>query len=646
MLKLNRNGAIQWQKQFGGNRHDQLNVIQQDQDGNYILGGFSQSPVSGNKTQDTIGHFDYWLVKVKNPFYVGGNIFLDLNNDCVQNSPNEKGAENYSIKISKDNYSAYTSSYVNGFYLFQVPDTGTYQIELQPNGGYRYFSPAACNVYTTHVEDSVLIKNFAINTPLLCINNTVDVSTSDDFRRCIKNKYYVTFCNHGSIPSTGTYIDISLDHLLNLDNASAPFTSLGNNVYRFQVGTLDIFQCGIFTLDVTPRCDSTIEGQTLCVEAHIYPDTVCTSPNYNGSHIVASAACLGDSVKLELKNIGSDMQQQKKYIVIEGNVMRSIRNYQLPSNTSLSEILSAAGGKTYRIRAEQETNFQDLWNDFYASVAIEGCRTNPALNFATGFFSQFSNFDGEPYRSLSCKVLVSNYAPEQKAAYPIGYDVQHYIEPNTSLDYQINFQNTGHDTAHEIIIVDTISPFLDINSIQLSSASHSYRFERVDSNVVRFVFTNINLADSFTNATLSSGFVKFSIYQKRDVAVNTIIYNSAVIYFGDHSPVITNQTFHTIAIDYILVDLTSVVTNTAYNIKSVKVFPNPFRDKTKLIVEGEQLKDPVLLLMNMEGRIIKTIHSSIQNTFELNRQDINSGTFIYKIMENDQVVSTGKLIAQ
>ena len=104
--------------------------------------------------------------------------------------------------------------------------------------------------------------------------------------------------------------------------------------------------------------------------------------------------------------------------------------------------------------------------------------------------------------------------------------------------------------------------------------------------------------------------------------------------------------FHTIAIDYILVDLTSVITNTAYNVKSVKVFPNPFRDKTKLIVEGNALKDPVLLLMDMEGRVIKIFHSSIQNTFELNRQDINSGTFIYKIMESDRVVSTGKLIAQ
>ncbi len=60
-----KNGAIEkWDKSFGGNDHDLLYDIIGTSDGNYLLTGASISGVSGNKTYTNKGGYDYWIVKM------------------------------------------------------------------------------------------------------------------------------------------------------------------------------------------------------------------------------------------------------------------------------------------------------------------------------------------------------------------------------------------------------------------------------------------------------------------------------------------------------------------------------------------------------------------------------------------------------
>jgi hypothetical protein len=49
--------------------------------------------------------------------------------------------------------------------------------------------------------------------------------------------------------------------------------------------------------------------------------------------------------------------------------------------------------------------------------------------------------------------------------------------------------------------------------------------------------------------------------------------------------------------------------------------------------------------MNLEGQILKTI-SSNNNTFDIYRDDLANGMYLFKILENDEEVATGKIIAQ
>ncbi|MFI5220031.1 MAG: T9SS C-terminal target domain-containing protein, partial [Bacteroidia bacterium] len=63
IVKTDPSGNIQWQNTVGGNSEDELYSVQQTSDGGYILGGWSQSHISGDKTEDLIGGSDYWIVK-------------------------------------------------------------------------------------------------------------------------------------------------------------------------------------------------------------------------------------------------------------------------------------------------------------------------------------------------------------------------------------------------------------------------------------------------------------------------------------------------------------------------------------------------------------------------------------------------------
>lgn len=63
IVRTDDEGNKLWENGFGGTLADYLTSAQQTADGGYIVGGYSDSPVSGNKTSRIL-MFDYWVVKV------------------------------------------------------------------------------------------------------------------------------------------------------------------------------------------------------------------------------------------------------------------------------------------------------------------------------------------------------------------------------------------------------------------------------------------------------------------------------------------------------------------------------------------------------------------------------------------------------
>ena len=63
VVKIASNGSKQWDKRFGGENQDVLKCVQQTTDGGYVLGGYSYSDADGDKTEASRGESDMWVVK-------------------------------------------------------------------------------------------------------------------------------------------------------------------------------------------------------------------------------------------------------------------------------------------------------------------------------------------------------------------------------------------------------------------------------------------------------------------------------------------------------------------------------------------------------------------------------------------------------
>lgn len=70
VLKLDSNGTIEWQRTLGGDGEDKLSSIFETSDGGFVLAGLSASAISGDKTEASKGESDYWIIKLS----ASGNI--------------------------------------------------------------------------------------------------------------------------------------------------------------------------------------------------------------------------------------------------------------------------------------------------------------------------------------------------------------------------------------------------------------------------------------------------------------------------------------------------------------------------------------------------------------------------------------------
>jgi hypothetical protein len=87
IVKLDKQGNIQWQKCYGGIRGDGAYAIQKTTDGGYIFGGKSDS-ISGDVTRH-MGNDDYWIVKLSNTGAIQwqksfGGSYYDLTRSIVE----------------------------------------------------------------------------------------------------------------------------------------------------------------------------------------------------------------------------------------------------------------------------------------------------------------------------------------------------------------------------------------------------------------------------------------------------------------------------------------------------------------------------------------------------------------------------------
>lgn len=139
IVKLKKDGTVEWQKTLGGKYVDELKGIAVLKNGNYLVGGTSNSPVSGDKTEANFGLNDYWLLQLDTSgnvvwqktiggaqddnlfavtptkdggFIVGGNSNSPTSNTKTRGS--EKGSDFWVVKFDADANVLWQESYNYG----------------------------------------------------------------------------------------------------------------------------------------------------------------------------------------------------------------------------------------------------------------------------------------------------------------------------------------------------------------------------------------------------------------------------------------------------------------------------------------------------------------------------------------------------
>ena len=133
-----------------------------------------------------------------------------------------------------------------------------------------------------------------------------------------------------------------------------------------------------------------------------------------------------------------------------------------------------------------------------------------------------------------------SFDPNDKSAANAGFIYKADVDAGQPVAYTIRFQNTGNDTAFNVVIKDTLDAKLDSNSIEMLQASHAYQLAITDGKYLTWTFNNILLPDSNRNELASHGYIVYRIKPKSNLTVGDTIKNSASIYFDFNSPVKTN----------------------------------------------------------------------------------------------------------
>lgn len=528
--------------------------------------------------------------------YILGSVVLDSNTNCISDA-NEMGILGAVIHLQSASRNYYFHTDNLGNYGGRI-DTGSYTATIH----HPFISGQFCQTtqqFTVTNNSTIQVVDWQYQSSAQCPLPTVDIGSA--FVRINGlSAYQLRYCNNGTASLQNAYVDISLDPAIIFSSSSITGQALGNNVYRFNVGTLNPGYCGNFNVyfNLMP---GVYLGQTHCSEAHIYPDTFCLSGIWNGAEMSVGAYCQNDTVFFVINNNGAAMSGARSYYIYEDSVLTGTANYLLAAGQSLTVLVPAQPGKTYRLIAEQEQGYPLILGDPQVTTFVENCNVVNFPNMSRGFGTNFSNGNSAPFIAVDCRQNIGSYDPNDKSAQPEGYGAAHYIYDNTSIDYTVRFQNTGTDTAFNIYVLDTLSEYLDPTTLQLGSASHSYTWEILADGVLKVNFRNIMLPDSNINEATSHGFFKYRIAQKQGNPLGALIENSAAIYFDNNPPVITNTVFHTIGEDF--VQTTAVFETAAKNIDFL-IFPNPSSGTVFLQLPGDAVQ--VLKVFDARGVLLET----------------------------------------
>ncbi len=474
---------------------------------------------------------------------VRGKVYLDKNTDCTQQTT-EIGIPNWIIQTNP--LGARTMTDRQGHFKLDL-GPGSYDFELIPVGD----SVTHCQAKTYSLKVDSTSEDtsgfdYGVNfTP--CHKMSINVM-SGRRRFCSGSSTYLNYANLGLDTAYNVKAHIEYSPGIWPLFASVPFTISQGNLISFDLGKVPPLSSATITIRDSVTCNFDFFGLSPCVKSWITPTPNCNiKPAWCGDRLNIKLNCINlDVVEYTIINVGTcNMSDSSEFRIFLDSALVNVGKVLLAAGDSVV-IQVITNAKTSRLEVDQVPLHP--FSKFLVGTK-EACGLSSGFVVSKGFVIPYPQSDpNDVTTDVDCSEIRNSFDPNDKLAQPAGFSAQHNIKPGTGLDYTIRFQNTGNDTAFQVVLIDTLSPHLDFSTFRQGVSSHPYTLNvsGVERPLLSFVFNPIALVDSGTNLPASEGFVKFSISPYDTLPLGTQIENFADIYFDFNPPVRTPPIFHTI----------------------------------------------------------------------------------------------------
>lgn len=314
-------------------------------------------------------------------------------------------------------------------------------------------------------------------------------------------------------------------------------------------------------------------------------------PSFN-SHITLKAGDLAQDFNIICNSINPALVTT----VIQGPV-----TYIQPAANALTPSFVNGNYLEYNVPNISAVDFSSAFNievntDMSATIGDQVCVHTVVSNVANDILSQNNELE-------VCFPVVNSFDPNAKFVFPATGS-----KPGDLLRYFIQFQNTGSDTAYQVIIKDTLSDNLDWNSFAFGGASHPVQITQ-SGKYLAFNFLKINLLDSLSNEPESHGWLQYTIKLKTDAPYGSKTDNRASIYFDLNPPIVTN-----IATNFIGQDTTYEGGPRPFQVPNAVVVNSDYGNNTwKLMnvsyIERKRIKLKSVKVFNRTGQLLYSDNS-------------------------------------
>lgn len=562
---------------------------------------------------------------------VAGSFYHDENDNCTRES-NEKALRYFIAQAVDAQGGIYGKTISNdGRYAFELP-YGAYEVKIIP----RAYDAANWSMCTSH--NATIAGADTVKTPSIGARSLADcpilynyaASGGYKFRPCTTNVVTVKYSNWGTKNATDAKISVDLPEELSFVSANKPVLSQNGQVITFDLGTIEYDTEGSLNFMVNCSCDAVL-GSPLCLTAHITPDSCFpATPGWDKSILKISSVCDGTDGVFSIKNIGKgDMSVSREWFLFYLCQPLAAGTVQLAAGEDSTIIVPNVHAYTW------------MWMQYNALQPFSTAPWTAIKTCANGGVYEPQHFGesaGLPFYDIYCGQVKSSFDPNDIIGIPPGFGAENLILTSQEImDYAIRFQNTGNDTAYQVVIRDTLPANFDPNTVQPGVSSHPYTW-KITNNELVFTFQNILLPDSSTNLEGSQGYVRFRARLRSKQPHGTLLKNRAAIYFDQNAPVLTNTYVHKMT-DPIL----TAAPETGQQHLAMQVAPNPFRDAT--VFSFSQAVNAHFVLYNAQGQVLREAGINGKQ-WQLERDNLPAGVYFYKVSAANGRSNTGRLMVQ